>query len=213
MNYFTTRLSPSSLWPVSSRYDTTNGHAPTMFATTSSRPGMERSLVKMALRNAGRDAIQSRASAPFKRFITNSVIENGSRLPNTDAAVRWRQHSNKRRSNVGQSLSFARYPLPRYLAKASASTCGIPCRDTTDVTGPVASKIFAKIVASRVVVALNRLNTATQTRRNVDLSHVCTSTQISEPRSSYSMLQFPCASTQPNTRERMRRYIRFKMID
>ena len=60
------------------------------------------------------------------------------------------------------------------------------------------------MVASRVVLALNRLNTETQTRRNVDLSHVRTSTQISDPRSSNSMLQCPCGFTQPNTRERMR---------
>ena len=91
MEYFTIKLSPSSLPPVSFRYDTTNGHTPTMFATTSTRPGMERLFAIMAFRNAGRDAIQSRVSEAFKRFITNSVIEIGSGLPNIDAAVRWRQ--------------------------------------------------------------------------------------------------------------------------
>ena len=149
---------------VSFKYDTTSGHTPTMFATTSTRPSMERSFVIMALRNAGRDAIQSRVSAPFRRFTTNSVMENGSRLPNTDAAVRWRQRFNSRKSNVGHSTSFAGYPLPRWLPKALARTCGPPCRDTTDVPRPAASTIFAMIVASRVVLALNRLNTATQTR-------------------------------------------------
>ena len=143
----------------------------------------------MALRNAGREAIQSRVSAPFKRFTTNSVIENGSRLPKTDAAGRWRQSFNSRRSKVWNSMSFAWYPLPKKLAKASASTCGPPCNDTTDVSGPAASRILAKIVASNVVLALNRFNTATQTRRNV--SHVRTITQISELRSSDSMLHFP----------------------
>ena len=104
----TIRLSPSSLWPVSFKYDTTSGHTPTMFATTSTRSGIERSFVRMAVRNAGRDAIQFLASAPFRQFTTNSVIENGSRLPNTDAAVRWRQRFNSRRSNVGYSTSSAR---------------------------------------------------------------------------------------------------------
>ena len=209
----TTRLSPLSLRPVSFRYDTTSGHIPTMFATTSTKSGMERSFVIMALRNVGRHAVQSRVSATFRRFITNSVIENESRLPNTDAALRWRQRFSNRRSNVGYSTSFARYPLPKKLAKASASICGPPCRDTIDVSGPAASRILAKIVASRVVLALNRLKSATQTRRNVDICHVRTITQISKPRSSNSMLFWPCAFSQLNTREGMRGYNPFKMID
>ena len=84
----TTRLSPLSLRPVSLRYDTIKGHTPTMFATASTRPGMDRSFLTIALRKAGREAIQSRVSAPFNRFTTNSVKENGSRLPKTDGAVR-----------------------------------------------------------------------------------------------------------------------------
>ena len=108
MEDFTTRLSPSSLRPVSFRYDTTNGHTPTIFATTSTRPAME-----MAFRNAGRDVIQSRVSAPFKQFTTNSVNENGSRLPNTDAAVCLRQRFISWRSNVGYSTSLARCPLSK----------------------------------------------------------------------------------------------------
>ena len=187
----TTRLSLSSLRPVSFRYDTIKGHTPTMFATTSTRPGIDRSFVMMALSNAGREAIQSRLSAPFKRFTTNSVSEHGSRLPKTDEAVRWRQRFNSRRSNVGYSMSFSWYPLPRQLAKASASTCGPQCNDTTAVSGPTASRILPKTVASNIVLALNRFSTATQTRRNVDLSHVRTMTQISEPRCSNSMLHFP----------------------
>ena len=75
---------PSFSRPVCFRYDTTSGHTPTMFATTSTRHGMERSFVKMALRNAGRDVIHSRIFAPFTRFITNAVFENGSWLPNTE---------------------------------------------------------------------------------------------------------------------------------
>ena len=51
---------------------------------------------------------------------------------------------------------------------------------------------------------LNWLNSATQIRRNLNLSHVRTSTQISDPRSSNSMLRCPCAFAQPNMREKMR---------
>ena len=109
----TTRLSPSSFRPVSLRYDTIKRHTPTMFATTSTRPGMDSSLVMMSLRKAGREAIQSRVSAPFRRFTINSVSENGSRLPKTEEAVRWRQRFNSRRSKVGYSISFVWYPLPR----------------------------------------------------------------------------------------------------
>ena len=95
------------------QYDSTSGHTPIMLATTSTRPGVERSFVMIALRNAGRDAIQSQVSARFKRCTKSSVIENGSRVSNTDAAVRWRQRFISRRSKVGYSTSFARYPLPR----------------------------------------------------------------------------------------------------
>ena len=145
---------------------------------------MEKSFVMMALRNAGRDAIQSQVSVPFNWFTINSFIENGSSLPSTDSAVRWRQRVNSLRSNVGYSTSLTRYPLPKQLAKASGRTCGPPCRDTTDAFGPATSRIFPRMVASSVALALNRLHTATQTRRNVDLSHVRTIAQICEPRSS-----------------------------
>ena len=67
------------LRPVSLMYDTIKGHTPTMFATTLTRSGIDRLFVMMALRNAGREAIQSRVSAPFNRFTTKSVKENGSR--------------------------------------------------------------------------------------------------------------------------------------
>ena len=100
----TTRLSPSPFRPVSLRYDTIKGHTPTMFATTSTRPGMDSSLVMMTLRKAGREAIQSWVSATFRRFTKNSVSENGSRLPKTNEAVRWRQRFISRRSNVGIQL-------------------------------------------------------------------------------------------------------------
>ena len=117
-NDLSTRLSPLSFRQVSLRYDTIKGHTPTMFATTLTSSGIDRSFVMMALRKAGREAIQSRVWAPFKRFTINSASENGSRLPKTDEAVRWRQRFNSRRSNVGYSTSFVWYPLPRQLAKA-----------------------------------------------------------------------------------------------
>ena len=60
----TTRLSPSSLRPVSFKYDTISGHTPTRFATTSTRPGVERWFVMVALPKSGQDAIQSRVLHP-----------------------------------------------------------------------------------------------------------------------------------------------------
>ena len=65
MEDLTTRLSPSSLQSVFFRYDTTHGHTPTILATTSTRPGVERSFIKMVLRTAGQNAIQSQVSAPL----------------------------------------------------------------------------------------------------------------------------------------------------
>ena len=209
----TTRLSPSSFRPVSLRYDTINGHTPTTFATTSMSSGIDKSWVMMALRKAGREPIQSRVSAPFRRFTINSVIENGSRLPKTHEAVRWRQRFISRRSNVGYSTNFDWYPLPRYFTNASANTWGPPWIDTTATSGPAASRILPKTVASKVVLVLNRFRTAMQTRRKVDLSHVRTITQISQPRSSNSMLHLPWLLTHPKTRARMRGNIPFQTID
>ena len=156
--------------------------------------------------------MQFRVSAPFKRFTTISVIENGSRLPKTDAAFRWRQRFSSRRSIVGYSTSLTRYPLPKKLAKAPVRKCGPPCRHTIVASGPAPSRNVARVVASWVVLALNRLNTATQTRRNVELSHVRTITQISELLSANSMLYCQCAFIQPNAPERLRGYIRFNII-
>ena len=59
----TTRLYLLSLRPVSFRYDTTNGHTPTIFVTISTGPGTKKSFVMMAFRNAGQDAIQIRVSS------------------------------------------------------------------------------------------------------------------------------------------------------
>ena len=75
-----------------------------MFATTLTSSGIDKAWVMMALRKAGREAIPSRNSAPFRRFTINSVSENGSRLPKTNEAVRWRHRFLSRRSNVGFQL-------------------------------------------------------------------------------------------------------------
>ena len=58
----TTRLSPSSLPPVYFNYDTINGHTPMILATTSTKWGIPKSLVKMAFLWAGRADIQARDS-------------------------------------------------------------------------------------------------------------------------------------------------------
>ena len=84
MEDLTTRLFPSSLRPVSFRYDTTTGSTSTKIATKSTRPGMDRSFVLMAFGKTGRDAIQSWVSVPFKRSTTNSFIEKVSRLANRE---------------------------------------------------------------------------------------------------------------------------------
>ena len=110
-------------------------------------------------RSAGQDTIQSRVSAPSKRFATVSVIENGSRLPNTEAAVRLRQRFSSQRSNVGYSMSLAKNPS-RLLSKASTEKRGPLCRDTTDASGPAASRFFCQNCSFHVSI-----NTATQTRR------------------------------------------------
>ena len=83
----TTRLSPLSFRPVSFRNATIKGHTPTILATTSMSSGIARLLVKMAFFSAGREAIQSRLSAPFNLFTMNSVMEYGSRVPKTLDAV------------------------------------------------------------------------------------------------------------------------------
>ena len=83
----TTRLSPSSFRPVSLRNATIKGHTPTILVTTSMSSGVASLLVKMAFFSAGREAIQSRLSAPFNLFTMNSVMEYGSRVPKTLDAV------------------------------------------------------------------------------------------------------------------------------
>ena len=62
--YYTTKLSPSVLLPVSVRQTTMRGHTPTTLLTTSTSDGIDNSPVMMAWRRLERDIIQSRCSAP-----------------------------------------------------------------------------------------------------------------------------------------------------
>ena len=85
--------------------------------SSTTRPGIKRSFVMMAFRNAGRDAIQSLVSAALRQITAKSVMENGSRLSNTYAAVRWRQRFNSRESNVGYLLASHGTHFPDSLQK------------------------------------------------------------------------------------------------
>ena len=58
-----------------------------MLLTTSTSPGRERSPVSIALRKDCLDCIQSRCSAPLSLLTMNSIIKNGSSVPNTTEAV------------------------------------------------------------------------------------------------------------------------------
>ena len=120
----TTRLTPSSFRPVSFRNATIKGHTPTILATTSTSSGIARLLVKMAFFSAGREAIQSRLSAPFNLFTLNSVMEYGSRVPKTLDAFFWRQRLKRRKSNNGYSINFCWYPLPKKFTYASTRAWG-----------------------------------------------------------------------------------------
>ena len=71
--------------------ETIKGQTPMMLATTSTRCGILKSLVRMAFFRAGREDIQSRVSAPFNRLTINAVIASPSKLPNALEAVRCRR--------------------------------------------------------------------------------------------------------------------------
>ena len=97
----TTRLSLSSLRPVSFKLETINGHTPMLCSTTSTRWGKTKSFVKMAFLRAGREVIQSRVSALFSRLTITSAMASPSKKPNTLEAVPCKQSLNERRSKVG----------------------------------------------------------------------------------------------------------------
>ena len=137
----TTTLSPSAWRPVSFRKETIKGHTSIMLATTSNRWRILKSLVRMAFFRVGREDVQSPVSAPFSRLMMNSVSASPSKLPNALEAVRCKHRSNRRRSNNGDSISFCRYPLPRYSQNAFTSTDEPPLLDDTDTSGPNASTV------------------------------------------------------------------------
>ena len=118
---------------------TNNGHIPRMLATMSTRWGIPKSFVKMVSLRAGWEDIQSRVSALFNRLTMNSVMTSPSKLTNTLGAVRCKQRLNKRRSKLGLSISFWRYPLPSYSQRASTRMVDPPLIETTDTSVPSAS--------------------------------------------------------------------------
>ena len=185
----TTRLSPSSFRPVSFRNATIKGHTPTILATTSTSSGIARLLVKIAFFSAGREAIQSRLSAPFNLFTMNSVMEYGSRVPKTLDAVFWRQRLKRRKSNSGYSINFCWYPLTKKFTYASTRAWGPLCTDITRTSGPIASMIRPSATTSSLTFPLNRSSTATHTRRNWLLSQQRRNTQVCSPCSTNSTPQ------------------------
>ena len=64
--YYTTKLSPSVLRPVSLRYTTMRGHTPTLLLTTSTRDGIDSSPVMMARRRLDRTSSNRHVRHPFQ---------------------------------------------------------------------------------------------------------------------------------------------------
>ena len=80
---------------------TMSGQTLMLLLTTSNSPGRGRSPVSIALRKDCLDCNQSRCSAPLRLVAMNSVIENGSSVPNTVEAVFCRQRWSNLTSKVG----------------------------------------------------------------------------------------------------------------
>ena len=184
--YYTTRLSPSVLRPVSLRYTTMRGHTPTLLLTTSTRDGIDSSPVIMARRRLVRDIIQSRCSAPFSRVTMNSVIEKGSKDPKTEEDTFCKHRFRRRRSKTGYSTNLCEYPLPKYSLYESASTCDPPESETRDAELPTAATTDPSTVTSWAASTVKRSTTSTATRRKVPFSHVRTNAHSHSPRSSNS---------------------------
>ena len=184
--YYTTKLSPSVLRPISLRYTTMRGHTPTMLLTTSTRDGIDSSPVMIARRRLVRDIIQSRRSAPFSRVTMNSVIEKGSKDPKTEEDTFCKHRFRRRRSKMGYTTSFCEYPIPKYSLYVSASTCDPPEIATRDAEPPTADTTDPSTATSWVASTVKRLTTSTATRRKVPFSHVRTKAHSDSPRSSNS---------------------------
>ena len=184
--YSTTKLSRSDFRPVSLKYTTMRGHAPTMLLTTSTRDGIHSSPVMMARRRLDRDIIQSRCSAPFRRVTMNSVIEKGSKDPKTEEDTFCKHRFRRRRSKMGYSTSLREYPLPKYSLYVSASTCDPPEIATRDAELPSALTNDPSTATSCVASTEKRSITSTATRRKVPFSQVRMKAQSDSPRSSNS---------------------------
>ena len=111
--FYTTKLSPPVLLPVSLRSTTIRGHTLTMLLTTSRSDGRDSSPVTMARRTPELDIIQSRCSAPFYRMRKSSLIENGPKHSKTKEDTSWRHRFRSLKSNIGISTSFRSFSLPK----------------------------------------------------------------------------------------------------
>ena len=164
------------------------GHTPTMFLTTSTSDGIDSSPVMMARRGLERDIIQSRCSAPFRRVTINSVIEKGSKDPNTEEETFCKHRFKRRRSKMGYSTSLCVYPFPKYSPYVSANTCDPPETATMDAVPPTADATDPSTDISCVASTAKRPVTFTATRRKVPFSHVRMKAHNDLPRSSNSRL-------------------------
>ena len=186
--YYTTKLSPSVLRPVSLRYTTMRGHTPTMLLTTSTRDGIDSSPVMMARRRLDRDIIQPRCSAPFRRVTINSVTEKGSKDPKTEDDTFCKHRFRGRRSKMGYSINLCEYPLPKFSLYVSPNTYDPPETATRDAEPLTADTIDPSTDNSCVASTAKRSATLTATRRKVPFSHVRTKAHNDSPRSSNSRL-------------------------
>ena len=97
------------------RYNTMSGQTPTMLATSTS-DGICSSFVMITRRKLECEMIQSWCSAPLRRLMMNSLIEKGSKQPNTDDATFWRHPFSSRKTKIWYSINLSAYPLPKYSA-------------------------------------------------------------------------------------------------
>ena len=186
--YYTTKLSPSVLRPVSLRYTTMRGHTPTMLLTTSTTDGIDSSPMMMARRRLNRDIIQSQCSAPFRRVTIYSVIEKGSKDPKTEDDTFCKHRFRRRRSKMGYSTNLCEYPLPKYSLYVSPNTCDPPETATRNAEPHTADATGTSTNSSCVASTAKRSATLTATRRKVPFSHVRMKAHNDSPRSSNSRL-------------------------
>ena len=153
--YYTTKLSPSVLRPVSLRYTTMRGHTPTMLLTISTKD--------VSTRRLDRDIIQSRCSAPFRRVTKNSVIEKGSKYLTTEEETFCKHRFKRCRSKMGYSTNLCEsHPLPNYSLYVSPNTCDPPETATRDAEPPTADTTDPSTDSSCVASTANGLQHSQQ---------------------------------------------------